>query len=319
MDGYANRVKFDYSASGGGTEAVCRLENGRLFLEWRFYLCGDPEKGDIIRILLTDCHGETALECVRYAGEEEPLRSILFQPHLWKGREDPSLYDLEVTLTDKNGGCLDRICRKIPLRTVDTAETDGHSRLFLNREPFCPRAVRYFLPSGRGKAEVQRQVWEDLRSLLALGADTVYIEDKKGADFFLQWCERMGILAMQGGEPSDVPLFRGGEGALISRESGRPTALFYRYRAEWSREPFVHIVPESLRRTESGNYEVRCFSSCSRIALYSDGVLHQFQTGGGEYLFQEIPAKTPCIMLTAEGEGCSGSLSVQKSCVGIRN
>lgn len=58
-----------------------------------------------------------------------------------------------------------------------------------------------------------------------------------------------------------------------------------------------------------------CYSSCGRVALYTDGELFEFRKGDGEFVFQEVPARTPCIMLSAEGDGCSGALSVHKSFV----
>ena len=48
------------------------------------------------------------------------------------------------------------------------------------------------------------------------------------------------------------------------------------------------------------------------MALYSDGVLFEFLSGQEEFIFQEVPAKGPCVMLSAEGEGSSMSLSFHK-------
>jgi len=85
------------------------------------------------------------------------------------------------------------------------------------------------------------------------------------------------------------------------------------YKARWSTKPFVYISVESLKPMKSGNYTVTCYSNCKRLALYSDGKLFEFQHGQEIFTFQEIPVKGPCIMLAVEGEGCSVSLSVQRS------
>lgn len=113
------------------------------------------------------------------------------------------------------------------------------------------------------------------------------------------------------------------EGAIGSRrqveallpDGAHPGPCFYRCLAEWSRKPFVHIVPESVRKMKSGNYTALCYSNCDKVALYSDGILFGFRSGEKEFYFQEIPAKSPCIMLAAEGDGCSEALSVHKSFV----
>ena len=66
---------------------------------------------------------------------------------------------------------------------------------------------------------------------------------------------------------------------------------------------------------ESGNYTALCYSNCDKVALYSDGLLFEFKSGEGAFSFREVPARTPSVMLTAEGEGCGESLSVHKSFV----
>lgn len=471
MEGYVCRgmcgsmgMKFDREAPGEGAEAVCRLENGKAVLEWRFYfaeeaegnvkVCGcatecedcRPEKTEnknggcnpesavdssdlssieitegrnsrqdlqemggndkwkgsegvagrndrrggegswLIRIVLTDMQGNAVLEGIQPLHEEEPLRSVLVQPHLWSGARDPYLYRLEAYLTDRDGRCLDHISRSLPLRTV--LSTGDAGRLSLNGEVLEKREVSYLPPSAASETERQRLIMEDLRRLLRLGANSVFVEGIEGLGKpFLHLCDRYGLLLFSRekrgagyarfcGDDSgtcipweeSVPCFRGGKhclfqgadgqsGFLFSRDSGLPvscysrdsglpnshysrdsgqsgshfsrdnglsdclftrdstlpTSLFYRYLAKWSREPFVYIVPESVKRLKSGNYSVRCYSSCERIVLYSDGALFEFQRGKEEFSFTEVPAKTPCIMLTAEGDGCSASLSLSKT------
>ena len=75
----------------------------------------------------------------------------------------------------------------------------------------------------------------------------------------------------------------------------------------------LYILPESISILPSGNLEVKIYSNCSRVVLYSNGELFEFQSGNEEFVFQEVPAKGPCIMLSAEGDDCSMSLSVHKT------
>lgn len=446
MEGYVRRgmcgsmgMKFDREAPGEGAEEVCRLENGKVVLEWRFYFaeeaegnvevcgcateCEDCRPGDtenknggcnlesavdssdlssieitegrnsrqdlqemggndkwkgaeglagrndrrggegscVIRILLTDMQGNTVLEGIQPLHEEEPLRSVLVQPHLWSGVRDPYLYRLEAVLTDSSGRCLDRISRPLPLRSFSCAGEAG--RFFLNGEAFERRAVVYAPPWASPEAERVLLMEEDLRRIRRLGANSVLAEGGEGPGrAFLYLCDRLGLLLFcrekraagygyfadgkagyadfAGGKTGNVdfadgktgyagfagevagirispgeraPVFRGEKDCLFVQGSDFPTSLFYRYLAKWSREPFVYIDPQSVRRMKGGNYAVRCYSNCERIALYSDGTLFEFQRGEEEFAFSEVPARTPCIMLTAEGDGCSASLSLSKT------
>lgn len=350
-------MKFDREAPGEGAEAICKLENGKAVLEWRFYFVEETEGGSegmsgrndrrggesswLIRIMLTDMQGNMVLEGIQPLHEEEPLRSVLVQPHLWSGARDPYLYRLEAVLTDGSGRCLDHISRPLPLRSFSCA--GEAERFFLNGEAFERRAVVYDPPCASSEAERVLRIQEDLRRIRRLGANCVLAEGGDGPGrSFLYLCDRMGLLffcrekrkagyadfadgktryAGFAGEAAGIrispgeraPVFRGEKDCLFVKGSDLPTSLFYRYLAKWSREPFVYIEPQSVRRMKSGNYAVRCYSNCERIALYSDGTLFEFQRGEEEFAFSEVPARTPCIMLTAEGDGCSASLSLSKT------
>ena len=333
-------MKFDRRAPGEGIEAVCSLENGKAVLEWKFYFtkttenqetaqegdtgsvgCCSAKSAGTVRFALADRQGNMVAEGIQPLWEEEPLRSILLQPRLWRGVQDPYLYRLEAILTDRNGICLDRISRHIALRTFSGAACAG--TFSLNGEVFERRAVSYLPPEAASEAERQRLMTEDLQQMLRLGANCIYVQGRKGlGKLFLHLCDRLGLLLFDERDRDEhmgirsawaeaVPVFRGEKGCLFSN-SGMPASLFYRYLAKWSEEPFVYIVPESVKRLADGNYIVHCYSNCTKVALYSDGTLFAFQRGEGEFIFSEVPARTPCILLAAEGDGCSASLSLSK-------
>lgn len=313
-------LAFDRTAPDEGVETRLQLETGRAYFEWQLRYTGTP-RAETLHLWLRDGRQETVLECLGMAAEEEPLRAILLQPHLWNGVRDPYLYTLEVTLWDEKGTCTDRICRPIPLRRAGLQSGKG---FVLNSAPFDLRTVQYRMPAQAQTAAGQRIIMEDLQKLLSLGANSVYIEQGEGLTKpFLQLCDRMGIFILtdmsclpynekmenQGG----MPVLRGGAGSLIHGSSGSLTSEFYRYKARWNPEPFVYIVPESVKRRENGSFCATVYSSCSRIALYSDGRLFEFMSGQESFVFQDIPAKGPCVTLTAEGDGCSGAFSVHKT------
>ena len=110
-------LAFDKAAPDEGVETSLQLETGRAYFEWQFRYTGAPG-AESIHIWLRDGRQETVLECLGMAAEEEPLRAVLLQPHLWNGVRDPYLYTLEATLWDEKGACTDRICRPLPLRSA---------------------------------------------------------------------------------------------------------------------------------------------------------------------------------------------------------
>lgn len=287
----------------------------------------------VIHIYVVDKEENVVIECMQNVDEEEPLETILVQPRLWQGTEDPYRYAVEAVL-DGKAGCMDRLYTRLCLRTVQAA---GDKEILLNGQRTAVRAVEYSLPEAGSEAERQRLALSDFRLLLKLGANSICGEKEGFSEFLTELCDRFGFLMFEkrktdgrvylayirndairlnwGSGDEKVPAYRKGEYAFFPHGRDYPSALYYKYKAKWSQEPFVYLMPESVKKLGSGNYTVTCYSNCNKVALYSDGELFEFQKGDVEFVFQEVPAATPCIMLSAEGEGCSGALSVHKSFV----
>lgn len=190
-------------------------------------------------------------------------------------------------------------------------------------------------PERRDTAQMFRELLRDLQLARQAGANGILVEGTADRTF-RALCERMGFLVWDGerhggaanclgggaavlpgdGEAmlsgGDAPLLRGNGGSLL-KPDGTPASLFYRYRANWSRCPFVYIVPESVMCRENGTFSVSVYSSCKKVALYVDGVLHAFLTGEEEFVFHGIVPSGPCLALTAEAEECAQSLSVHRT------
>ncbi len=324
----------------------CRLENARLYLEWSFLAerqigCHGNEIGQchgsewnptpIIHLRLTDHRGDVVLECRQSLAEEEPLRSVLLQPRLWNGVADPYRYQLEVFLL---WGCsalpgeevADHISRLIPLRVLEmkSAGPSGQKEVSLNGTRVMLKAVRYTGRESQSGGELNWQKYAE--QLVGMGANCIVWESpEKPSERVVEFCEQAGLLLCgKSGDEGDIavdeicdgeslPEICGGAKALFDEGTGTPTALYYRYKAEWTAHSFVYIVPESIQKLKSGNYRVTCYSNCNRVALYSDGILFEFQKGEGEFVFWEVPAKSPCLLLAAEGDGCATSFSVHKT------
>jgi len=322
-------MRFNRRAPGGGMEVACRMENGRAFLRWEFHLIGAD--GGSIFLTLRDQKGETVLFCMEEPGEEEPLETVLLHPHFWSC-DSPYLYEAEAFLVNREGKAADCLRQSVPVYELCYVPGKGWR---LNGEEIRIRAAEYRAPAaipatvnGGGAvpaaensgvdvfaaepiretalpARRQKAVWRDLRMLKEMGANCL-----RTGPSLRQIVLRLGFL------PWERKMEIKGEKCLscpLGWENGLQPFLYYRYRAEWGGAPFVHIAPEKVRILPSGRLELTVYSSGSRVALYSDGELFEFQTGDTEFVFREVPAKGPCVLLCAEGDECSMSLSFHKT------
>lgn len=236
--------------------------------------------------------------------------AILLHPWLWQGVENPYLYRMEATLLDPQNRMLDKIVRPLPLRRLEKDPDKGY---FLNGVEFVHKTVGYELPHVPVQPKEQGKIVQDLELIIQLGANSIYCGETAGNIHMLrELCDRLGLLMWH--EAPAIRL-RGAGQCLLDAATDNPLPLYYQYKAQWSSQPFVHILPESVVAVGGGCYNAVVYSNCERVALYTDGALFEVHSGEREFLFEGIPAKRPCIMLTAEADGCIVSLSIQKSCV----
>lgn len=289
---------FDKKAPGAGAEVYCTLEPGKAILEWKLYVT-EEEPGAFFRILVYDKKDMLVLEGRQCVGEEELLRTLLLHPHLWRGPEDAYLYRAEIFLVGPGErGVLDKISFWFPIRSFREVLGKGW---YLNGEPFCRKTVRYEAACLREEAQ------KELSLFVQMGANTVSIESPgKQPAFFYRLCEELGLVVWVLGKGEEAK-------AHMLLQGGLPTSLFYRYKARWSTEPFVYISLDSLRREKDGNFSITVYSSQKKAALYVDGVLFEFQSGQGEFIFREIPFSKLFLCLTAEAGECTMSLTVHKT------
>ena len=303
-------MMFDKKARGGGVEIECIPENGKAQLIWKFKFAGEPTEA-YVSITLKDREGNEVLECMRMEPEEEQLKAILLHPRLWQSVENPYLYQLEATLLDGQGRLLDRMIRPVSLKRLEKHPDKGY---FLNGVEFVPRTVSYELPHVPAHPKNRSKMLQDLELILQLGANSIYCgETVENIGMLGELCDRLGLLIWH--EEPEISL-RGTGQCLLNKLTDKPLPLYYQYKVLWSSQPFVHIMPESVTAVGSGCFQAVVYSNCEKVALYSDGVLFEVHSGEREFLFEGIPAKHPCIMLTAEADGCAASLSLQKSCIG---
>lgn len=323
-------MRFDHEMPGDGVEVYVHLENGKVTLEAQVFLAeeaGNSGKNEAamsngqnlrLQLLLFDPGGELVLECHQYLPQEELCRSILLSPRLWRSVSEPFLYQMEMWLWE-SGRRVDRVRRQLPLRKLCMIPGKGWQ---LNGESFELRAVPYCLPPRINAGKSRREIMErELQQLRQMGANTLWVREEVWDLEFCSLCERMGFILYYPGKVSPF----GGTGRegreqigadhweSLRLEEGILPDRYYFYRACWTKDPFIHICTESLRRQPNGCYEIMVYSNCRKVALYVDGSLFEFQNAPPEFFFQEIPGGKEDLILCAEGEGCSASVTIPAS------
>lgn len=322
-------MRFDHEMPGDGAEVYVHLENGKVTLEAQVFLAEEAgnsgkegtamSKGQNLRLqlLLFDPRGELVMECHQYLPQEELCRCILLSPKLWRSVSEPFLYQMEMWLWE-NGRRVDRVRRQLPLRKLCMVPGKGWQ---LNGESFELRAVPYYLPPQMNAGISRGKIMErELQQLRQMGANTLWVQEEVWDSEFRSLCERMGFILYYSGKVSPFGENSGGKwqpGKAEHWQSRRqedilPDRYFF-YRACWTKDPFIHICTESLRRQPNGCYEIMVYSNCRKVALYVDGSLFEFQSAAPEFFFQEIPGGKQHLVLCAEGEGCSASVTIPAS------
>ncbi len=120
------------------------------------------------------------------------VRIDLPHPHLWTP-EDPFLYDLTVyTGTDI-------VHSYFALRTVSTAEINGHTHLLLNGEPVFLHGVldQGYFEDGLFLPAEPEEYERDVRRMKELGFNTLRKHIKIEPEAFYHACDRLGMLVLQ--------------------------------------------------------------------------------------------------------------------------
>ena len=113
------------------------------------------------------------------------------QPHLWNGRQDPFLYQAEVTLS-RNGQMVDRVTQPLGLRFYRIAPDKG---FFLNGKHLPLQGVcRHQDRSEVGNALRQQHHEEDAALMLEMGVNAVRLAHYPQATYFYDLMDKNGII-----------------------------------------------------------------------------------------------------------------------------
>ena len=131
---------------------------------------------------------------VNLSGNEVMQQELTFeidQPHLWNGRQDPFLYQAEVTLF-RNGQMVDRVTQPLGLRFY---RIDPDKGFFLNGKHLPLQGVcRHQDRSEVGNALRPQHHEEDVAVMLEMGVNAVRLAHYPQATYFYDLMDKNGII-----------------------------------------------------------------------------------------------------------------------------
>ena len=131
---------------------------------------------------------------VNLSGNEVIQQELTFeidQPHLWNGRQDPFLYQAEVTLF-RNGQMVDRVTQPLGLRFY---RIDSDKGFFLNGKHLPLKGVcRHQDRSEVGNALRPQHHEEDAALMLEMGVNAVRLAHYPQATYFYDLMDKNGII-----------------------------------------------------------------------------------------------------------------------------
>lgn len=328
-----------------------KLENGKAYLEFALpEKIGRLQSALQIEIW-EGAEGERLVFHGEYSSEEaDCMTALLLRPHLWDGLRDPYVYLVKaqgrfgtVEYGEKMGG-MEKEEKSDPAEDITEAvevywrqeltiydvrvvEKKG---ILLNEKEFLPHEVVYRLPPQISDAGTRvEQVRRDLERLVRMGVNVIRLEGTgTGAEgvncsevrTFYSLCRKRGFLTVDLWiRPENLPVYRGLPGettcqALLAADGRTLTEHYYYYQAKWSREPVLYPALSTLHRQENGLLSLTVYSNQKKVVLYVDGVLFLFQsaqTGGPEFIFEDIPAEKLPLHLAVEAGNLSTSLTIR--------
>ena len=123
----------------------------------------------------------------------EPEKEIkLGSVHIWDGLNDPYLYTVKADLVSEKGEILDTVSVKYGFRTFSIDPKKG---FFLNGKSYPLRGVsRHQDRLGLGNAITKKEHDEDMELIREIGANTVRLAHYQHDEYFLDLCDKYGMV-----------------------------------------------------------------------------------------------------------------------------
>lgn len=155
---------------------------------------GNREVGLNVRLLDGQRVVKEGTKKVNLSGNAAMQQEFTFeidQPHLWNGRQDPFLYQVEVTLS-RNGQMVDRVIQPLGLRFY---RIDSDKGFFLNGKHLPLQGVcRHQDRSEVGNALRPQHHEEDAALMLEMGVNAVRLAHYPQATYFYDLMDKNGII-----------------------------------------------------------------------------------------------------------------------------
>lgn len=121
-----------------------------------------------------------------------PLRLDIPEPYLWEP-DDPHLYTMTIATAT------DQVESYFALRTVDTKEINGHTRLCLNGQPVFLHGVldQGYFADGLFLPKSPEEYGADVMRMKEMGFNTLRKHVKVEPEAFYYACDRLGMLVIQ--------------------------------------------------------------------------------------------------------------------------
>ena len=324
-------INFDREAPGGGVDAYTVMENSKAEIVFTVYLRqlvaekqekegslqqtdagageqnGEEEAVQVELYVYDSCGQETGRMCVKAGMEKSSVntRTLLIYPQLWQGTQNPVLYRVEALLTQGEKQ-LDVLRFVYPIFT--TRQLEG-TEFLLNDRPYTLHAVRYQIPKEARDFSMEKFA-AHLDSMLELGANCICPDHFPTEPRFYELCLKKGIILWKlTGEAKGIPLFCGGEKALLSEDGSRRRDSFYLYQARWSSQKVLHICRNKQVPRPGSTASVVIYSNQKKVALYVNGRLQEFKESAPRFVFEDIPVKGEYTIVSAQAGDCFASVT----------
>jgi len=166
----------------------------------------------VVKLLVTFDGEEIASEEVR--ADKTAIISIE-NPQLWSP-DHPNLYDLNLTLTNKDGEVIDEVNSYFGMRKISLGDLNGNKYLFLNNKPLFHYGTldQGWWPDGLHTPPSDEAMKYDIEMTKKLGFNMIRKHIKVEPDRWFYHCDKLGMLVWQ-----DMP---SGMVVLPTEENKRP-------------------------------------------------------------------------------------------------
>lgn len=163
------------------------LDNKQFIFKPQFYNL-NPEYNFSVRIL---DNGKEVFKSVQKASNASFMAAKLKSVKTWSP-ESPFLYDIDFTVTDKNGKVIDQVTSYAGMRKVELID----KTFYLNNEPYYQRLVldQGYYPDGQWTAPTDQALKRDVELGKKAGFNGARLHQKVFEPRYLYWADKLGYL-----------------------------------------------------------------------------------------------------------------------------